>query len=368
MEKTIFQLIRLGLGTSTLEQEDFSILFSYTKDKWYRLKETAVIQGVSAIVLDGLQVIINKHGADSFIRAFSSGSWKSFILQWIGEVQQRYEADNLKQALVIDTVQRYWAEAGLQMMLLKGQALASYYPVPKHRCPGDIDCYLFDNYVKGNEVAKSWADKVDESWYKHSVISYQGQIIENHHFFVHTREGKISKQLNKQLCDLLDVREFEKLSGTETLLPPPMFNALFLTYHAMAHFLEEGLRLKQLVDWAMFLKRDFEKIDWKQFYSWCDKYHFHRFVNITNDIAMNYLGVSLDSSLITIKSPYTNRVLYSTLNDGDYVFNGHGGWSNRWHIVKNLIKYRWKYHQIYQHSIVRQLWYYFTGFFFGTEN
>ena len=368
MEKTIFQLIRLGLGTSTLEQEDISILLSYTEDKWFKLKGAASIQGVSAIVLDGLQVIINKLGSDCFARALSFESWRKFILQWIGEVQQQYEAGNLQQALIIDTIQRQWAQSGIQMMLMKGQALATYYPEPKHRCPGDIDCYLFDNYSKGNEVARKWADKVDESWYKHSVISYHGQSIENHQFFVHTREGRISKELNKHLCALLDDCEFEKLAGTEVLLPPPMFNALFLTYHAMAHFLEEGLRLKQLVDWALFLKRDCEKIDWNLFYSWCNKYHFHRFVNITNDFAVNYLGVKLDNLLITTESKYTTRVLDSTLNDGDYVFNGNGGWSNRLNIVKNLIKYRWKYHQIYQHSIVRQLWYYFTGFFFGTEN
>ena len=96
-------------------------------------------------------------------------------------------------------------------MLMKGQALATYYPEPKHRCPGDIDCYLFDNYSKGNEVARKWADKVDESWYKHSVISYHGQSIENHQFFVHTREGRISKELNKHLCALLDDCEFKSL-------------------------------------------------------------------------------------------------------------------------------------------------------------
>ena len=48
----------------------------------------------------------------------------------------------------------------------------------------------------------------------------------------------------------------ETLPRTDVLLPPPIFNAIFLTYHAQAHFLEEGLRLKQLLDWAMFLKRD----------------------------------------------------------------------------------------------------------------
>jgi hypothetical protein len=358
----------LGLGTSSFDQEDFSDLFLYTEDNWVKLKETAHIQGVSAIVLDGINVIMNELGAGCFNRSFSPDAWKLFVLQWIGEVQQGYEAGNMQQMVVVDNVQRHWGEAGIRMMLMKGLAMGIYYPVPKHRAPGDIDCYLFDDYAKGNEAAKTWADTVDVSWYKHSVISYKGQTIENHHFFVHTREGKISKQLNQQLCDTLNEVDFETLPGTGVLLPPPMFNALFLSYHALGHFLEEGLRLKQLLDWAMFLKRDANKIDWPLFYSWCEKYHFRRFVDVTTDIAVHRFGIALPNLQITDYSPFAEKVVQSTLSDNDYVFNNSKGeWYKRWLILQNLFKYRWKYHLIYQHSILRQLWFYIVGFIFKTD-
>lgn len=368
MEKIIFSLIRLGIGTSTIDQEDISDLVLYTEYEWGKLKELSHIQGISAIVLDGIQVIINELGAGCFNGSMSPETWKLFILQWIGEVQQCYEVGNKQQLFVIDTIQHRWAESGIRMMLMKGIAMGSYYPNPLHRSPGDIDCYLFDDYEEGNRIARTWADFVDESWYKHSVISYKGQTIENHRFFVHTREGKISKHLNHQLCDTLNGVVFEKLPGTGVLLPPPMFNALFLSYHALAHFLEEGLRLKQLLDWAMFLKKDANKIDWPLFYSWCDKYHFRRFVDVTTDIAVHRFGIVLPNQQITDNSSFTERVIKSTMNDNDYVFNNSkGGWHNRWLILKNLIKYRWKYHLIYQHSILRQLWFYIIGFIFKTD-
>lgn len=368
MERTIFSLIRLGLGTSSFNREDLSDLFLYTEDKWGKLKETAHIQGVSAIVLDGIQVIMDELGAGCFNRSICPDTWKLFILQWIGEVQQYYEVGNRQQLGVIDEIQHSWAASDIRMMLMKGMAMGSYYPNPLHRSPGDIDCYLFDDYAKGNNVASSWADIVDESWYKHSVISYKGQTIENHHFFVHTREGKISKHLNHQLCDTLNGVVFEKLPGTGVLLPPPMFNALFLSYHALAHFLEEGLRLKQLLDWAMFLKRDANRIDWPLFYSWCEKYHFRRFVDVATDIAVHKFGITLPNLQITDNSLFTERVIKSTMSDNDYVFNNSkGGWYNRWLILKNLFKYRWKYHLIYQHSIMRQLWFYIIGYIFKTD-
>lgn len=261
-EKVLFALLRLGLRTSEgVQKESISDLFIYSEKQWEQLEETARFQGVSGIVLDGLQAVTDELGNGCFSRSDQRTFWRKFIIQWIGMVKQGYEAGNMKQLVVIDNVQRLWAEAGVRMMLMKGQAMGTFYPIPKHRSPGDIDCYLFEDYARGNELAKGWADKVDEGWYKHSQILWGDELIENHQYFVHTREGRSSKRLEKVLLETLKVEEFDRLPGTDVLLPPPMFNALFLTYHALSHFLEEGLKLKQILDWAMFLKRDADKVD-----------------------------------------------------------------------------------------------------------
>ena len=368
-EKTLFALLRLGLGTSTdIQKENISDLFVTSEMQWKQLEETARFQGVSGIVLDGLKKVMDELGPSCFSRNEKRAFWKEFILQWIGTVTQGYEVGNMQQKAVADNIQRLWAENGIRMMLMKGLAMGSYYPEPNHRCPGDIDCYLFDDYAMSNELAKQWADNVDEGWYKHSVISYKGQTIENHQYFVHTREGKKSKRFNQLLCDTLKDESFDTLPGTQILMPPPMFNALFLTYHACGHFLEEGLKLKQILDWALFLQRDVDKVDWERFYEICEQYHLKRFAEVATDIAVNQLGVKLTNTQIVTRSPYTAKVIHSMLNDKDYVFNsGQSKLVNRLHIVKNLFKYRWKYHQIYQESVLKQLWWFAIGFFLKTE-
>ena len=362
MEKELFALLRLGLGNSEPEKENLSDFIMLPAAQWIKLGEIAQEQGVLGVMLDGIDRLeATGYGAT---RELS----KEQKLEWIGTVLQGYESRNQHQLGVIANLQKRWSDVGLQMMVMKGQAMGTYYPNPRHRAPGDIDCYLFDGYAKGNGTARAWADKVDEGWYKHSVISYKGETIENHQYFVHTREGKKSKQLNQVLVDALKVRDFDRLSETEVLLPPPMFNAVFLTYHAMAHFLEEGLRLKQILDWAMFLKKNGGNVDWKEFYRICDQFHFRRFANVMNDIAVHYLGVKLENQPVTTSCPYTEKILQSTFNDKDYVFGrGQSGWANRWHIVRNLFKYRWKYNEIYQRSILWQLWWYAVGYIFKTE-
>ena len=320
------------------------------------------------VMLDGINVVLGKGGRDALDHFEDRRFWRRFIVKWAMTVEQSYEGGNRQQLAVIDDVQKRWSEHKIQMMIMKGMAMGTYYPIPFHRAPGDIDCYLFEDYEKGNELAKGFPADVDEGWYKHSQIHYRGQLIENHLFFVHTREGKSSKELNQVMVDVLKDVNYEKIPNTEALLPPPLFNALFLSYHALTHFLEEGMRMKQLLDWAMFLKRDADKIDWLEFYRMCGKYHLRRFVDVATDIAVNLLGVRLSNPSIITKSRYTSKVIHSTLYDKDFVFSsGKGGWSNRWHIVSNLFKYRWKFHQIYEHSIIRQLWFYASGYLFKTE-
>ena len=369
MKKELFALFRLGLGNSTAEKENLSYFNMLSAAQWTRLGEIAQEQGVLGVILDGIGRL--EAIGCSVTRELS----KEQKLEWIVNVLNGYETRNQHQLDVIADLQKKWAESGLRVMVMKGQAMGTYYPVPNHRCPGDIDCYLFGGYAKGNETAKVWADKVDEHWYKHSVISYNGETIENHQYFVHTREGRRSKQLNELLVQFLNGERLSEnchrvsvIEGTEVLLPPTMFNAVFLTYHALAHFLEEGLRFKQILDWAVFLKRDADKVDWEEFWKICDKFYFRRFAEVMNDIAVNQLGVKLNNEQIVPISPYTQRVIDSTLYDNEYIFSsGRSRWSNRFHIVANLFKYRWKYNLIYQKGVLRQLWLFLTGFLFKTE-
>lgn len=53
----------------------------------------------------------------------------------------------------------------------------------------------------------------------------------------------------------------------------------------------------------------------------------------------------------------------------DYIYSEHTGlWRGRWLIIKNLLKDRWKYEEIYEESVWLQLWYYVSGVVFRTEN
>lgn len=357
----LFALLRLGLGTSTLEDEDLSDFIVLPAEKWTHLGDMARSQGVLGIMLDGIDKLEStRYGLTRDLQA-------SQKLEWIGEVLQ-IEQGNRHQTEVMKSLAEKWHQHKIRIMLMKGQANGMFYPKPNHRNPGDIDCYLFNDYALGNEIARQIGADVDESWYKHSIIRYEGETFENHQYFVHTREGKRSKLLQKELSDALNADNWEFFPDSCICLPPAQWNAMFLTYHACAHFITEGLRLKQVLDWAMFLQKEQDKVDWEQFYAFCERHHLRRFVDAITAICAKYLGIQIRNSAIIAESPYADKVLNSALYDVDYIYGiGESIWGGRWHLVKSLFKYRWKYEEIYQQSVLKQLWWYFTGYLFHTE-
>ena len=363
MEKNFFVLLRLGLNNSVIEKEDYSDIAKFTYDQWQNLISMSFKQGVGGIVFDGAMRILEH---DKNI-SLCSPELRKLRLQWSTNIFNLEDRNN-KQIHCMKEMGKNWNDNDCKMLLFKGQANGLYYPNPIHRATGDVDCYLFDDYEKGNEVAKSIGAHVDTSWYKHSKICYKNEMFENHQYLITTRGGKNSKLLNQTLCKLLKDNNFIKYPDSEVLLPPVMFNALFLTCHGFAHFLSEGMRLKQVLDWAMFLKAEQHNIDWNKLYQICEKFKYLRYLHAMNDIAVRYLGVEITNREIQIKSPFSDKIMHSVLYDDDLIFNsGEGVWKNRVHLLKNMYKYRWKYHEIYQRSIIEQLYYYITGFLFHTE-
>lgn len=361
MEKKLFALLRIGLGNSKPEEETLSDFIMMSAELWAKLGEKALEQGVLGIFLDGVELL------DATPYGPTRELSKEQKLEWIGQVMQ-IEQGNRHQTMVMNDLSQKWIDEGCKVMVMKGQANGMLYPNPEHRNPGDIDCYLFDNYQLGNEIAKKEGAKVDEGWYKHSQICYKGELFENHLFFVHTREGKRSKRLQKELVEALQVKEWNTFHESNILLPPVQWNAMFLTYHACAHFLSEGLRLKQILDWAMFLKKEQNNVDWKSFYEFCERYHFRRFADAMTVISVKYLGITVDNPQITSESPYVEKILNSTLYDEDYIYNsGENTWKGRFHVIHSLFKYKWKYNEIYQESVFKQLWWYVSGYLFHTE-
>ena len=361
-DKLFINLLSLGIGT--VDVKESKPLFMLTMSQWRNLMAMAEKQGVAAIAIDGVQRLYDTYGKDIKAVSETPAEWKQWAFECAGLVTQ-YEQMCLKQRKVIYELSDIWAKESIRMMVFKGQANAFFYPKPEHRTTGDIDCWLFGEAEKGDSLLENAGTVVDNKWYRHSKISFKGETIENHRVFCHTRGNRKKKAMEEELKAMLRIPDFPTLEDCgKAFMPPAQFNACFLTYHGLHHFLSEGLRMKQVLDWAIFLKAAQKDVDWNAYNDFCEKYYLEIFSAVMNHIAIHYLGVELKCQGIITDDTYAEKVIISTLNDDDYLFNsGKSDWKVRWLLVKNMLrKDRWKYREIAQDNVWKRLYDIFMGF------
>lgn len=158
--------------------------------------------------------------------------------------------------LVVTTLR----EHGIEPVLLKGQGLAKYYPVPELRQCGDIDLYVgLDNYEKAYDVLKPIVSDIDEKdriWDedKHYHASIGTVLIEVHRY----AEVLIDKSRNQMYQSYAEDGLRRNLvaldfGGISVNTPADDFNVYFVFKHMWHHCVTSGVGLRQLCDMAVFL-------------------------------------------------------------------------------------------------------------------
>lgn len=189
--------------------------------------------------------------------------------EWVAKALAFLETNRRTHALVDRSVAESMcrlAEEGLDTVLLKGQAYARAYPRSELRQCGDIDLYVGEeNYYRAYETIKSFGWDEDEKFNpqaKHFECRLNGVEIELH------QKASIlpSKQTDrkfKQWCvthvSLSDRKE--SIGGSDVRVPTPVFDVVFVFLHLYFHFLNSGIGLRHVCDWAMLLHARAKDID-----------------------------------------------------------------------------------------------------------
>ena len=360
-EELFFYILSVVVQDAPLEAQRFNAV---TPEEWAELFRLSKTQGVTAVVFEKLSAAFDE--CEDFPRPP-----KALTLNWYAQSQ----SIERKMATIHKRSEEFaglMEEKGLQTLVLKGIAVSSYYPNPLHREFGDLDCYLFEGtvdnirwgsgYEKGNLLAEELGAHIHRGHYKHSHVVFKKQEIENHQYFLPIRGSKANKALEKQLRKCVETKGFHAKEGTALLCPNADFNALFLTAHAMNHFLYESVKVRHLLDWALFMKAEQENVDWDLFWTWCDKMHFTRFVQCLHIICEHYMDLRLPQHPGQTKEmpsssldELANRVLADILT-GDNVYNkGNSNLMVRLNLVKNFFASAWKYQRVVQKCMLTDL-------------
>ena len=248
-EEVFFSLLRSAMwGTPACIPHDFK--------EWNSLFKLAKSQSVFALVAD---VMLSDSGISSRIPAKTQERLRSFMMA------NMMTAERLN-LLISESAGRLSAE-GIRPVLLKGQGVASYYPVPGLRQCGDVDLYVGSrDYRRSYEVLKPFASRIDDARKLdigiHFDVEVAGLDIEVHRF----TETYPTRRLNRIYQDasdkgMTDGTVMMLFNGVEVDTPSDVFNAFYIFGHMFRHFLYEGVGFRQLCDWMMLLHKRKDHID-----------------------------------------------------------------------------------------------------------
>lgn len=189
---------------------------------------------------------------------------------------------------------------GIDPVLLKGQGISKYYPIPELRQCGDIDIYVGqEKFAKACEVIGAMSTPED----------HQGDIPSLKHY--HTRIGHAFIEIHRYT----DVywpkrydRVYQKISDAgmhsdlvpldfvdaEVLTPSVDFNVFFIFNHFWHHFIADGVGLRQMCDWVRLLYVNHGKINLDYLSDVLCKMKLMKEWKVFGYIAVNTLGLPAD--------------------------------------------------------------------------
>lgn len=301
LQKVFLSLIRLGIGTDNSISIDSRITFQNID--WDALQDLANEQGLSAIVVDGVDKLPMEFRPPKLV-----------LLQWIGETLQGFEYRYELYCRTIAEMAAFYNEHGFKMMVLKGYACGLDWPKPEHRPCGDIDIWLLGQQKEADKVLANtdFTNRTDEgspdgsisvknpsqnhieidnSHHHHTIFYWRDFMVENHYDFIDVHHRKSAPKLEAIFKDLgQDDSNSIELYGEKVYLPSVNLHALFLVYHTMLHFTSTEMSIRQILDWGLFVKAHTKEIDWDWLLGLVDEFHLRELLNIINAICVEELG------------------------------------------------------------------------------
>ena len=240
-----FDFLRFCIGSAK------EIPGSLKEVDWKELYAIAKKQCLVGVLFDGIKKLPAEH----------VGMKKELLLQWMAESQMLEKANvRLNDAAI--QVSEWFRKKGFRTCILKGQGNALLFPNPCSRTPGDIDIWVEGGDKRVISFVRSISPHEKACYHHIEFPSYKGVEVEVHYrpsfllCFLHNR--KLQKYYERVKEEQFSHRVMLGEQG-EIAIPTVEFNLIFQLTHIFAHLMNEGIGLRQLLDYYYVLC-DFYKV------------------------------------------------------------------------------------------------------------
>lgn len=225
------------LSPETLQNIDWSSLYSFGQK-----------HAISGILFDGIKQLPKEMTPP-----------RNLLLKWFS-LSEQIRKRNVVLNNEVSKLCKVFREEGLRCCILKGQGNALMYPNPYSRMPGDIDIWVMAERERIMAFTKEHFG-VDDMRFHHVEVDVGNGVIGEIHFFplymnnpiYNRRLQKWFKQTGDLQCS--NIKELPDDAGI-IAVPTTEFNVIYQMGHIFHHFFDEGIGLKQLIDYYYLLREN----------------------------------------------------------------------------------------------------------------
>lgn len=247
------QLLRVGLGTAD------SIDAPLSQQQWNDVMMEGLRQSVLGIIWQGIERLPAHLRPD--------GDTIAEIYGYTANIKLK----NKNQTILAAKIEQHLRADGLTCCIIKGQGAARLYPQPDLRQSGDIDIWVSCGRERAIGYVRSHLKgrKIEARIHHVEFPVQKGTPIEIHYLPMFMYSFRAQKAFEKFCAANMDEQmnhavmpgnpheqTFAESINLPCLFhtPTPAFDAVFMLVHITRHLLEEGIGMRQLIDYYYVLK------------------------------------------------------------------------------------------------------------------
>lgn len=187
-------------------------------------------------------------------------------------------------------------DAGIEHCVLKGSSLATLYPMPELRISGDVDILIDPSDEKKvmkfmeerNFVVADREENAQNFTAKHPKAGL---------FEIHVKlfDSEFDKHILKNRFKVQE--SFDSMTtpdGTKLNILGKNDGLYFVASHMIKHFVKDGLGLRQISDWLLYVKKYGKEVQMEGFNSTINELGFEKFMNAIYTIGNKYFKMDFE--------------------------------------------------------------------------
>lgn len=232
-------------------------------------------------------------------------------------------AKNIRVEFAHNEVHRILSDNNIPYVILKGVASASYYKEPMLRMMGDVDVLVRpEDIAKADKLLKSigfvTTDDINGDDMHIGYKRKDGISCELHRRVGWAPKNSVGDTVNKYLYDIFEKSVEYKMSNGSCIVPCKFHHGLILLLHTATHLTHEGVGLRHLCDWAVFVN-DFSNDEFVALFEQpLKEMGLWRFAQLLTLCCVKYLGCDKKEWAGEARDELIDNIMVDILNGGNF--------------------------------------------------